>query len=314
MVDLFNLEREKIINKILKLNKKNPKILFQAPEGLKLMVSREMEEIEKELKNKGVGGDLFLWLNSCYGACDIPNVDNIDLIIHYGHEPLDYIKYKNVIFIPAYHEFDEEEKKKILEDVERFYKVGYKIVTTIQYKKLLKKFNPKVILGCRGEVEGEKILYVGTGRFHPLMLAYKYNKEILIYNPISKKLDKIGKEEIERFLKKRLSRVSKLLLNPPKKVGLILSTKPGQCRYKLLKEIEEELKKREIKYIKFLADNISPNLLFYDVDCYIIIACPRIVLDDFKLYDKDIYTVEEFKMFLNKSFDYKFDEVKEEDF
>ncbi|ADG13265.1 diphthamide biosynthesis protein [Methanocaldococcus infernus ME] len=310
---MYNLEREKVIEKIVKLNKKKPLILFQAPEGLKLEVQREIEKIDKELKKRGIEGDLFLWLNSCYGACDIPKVD-ADLIIHYGHKPLSYLSYKKVLFIPAYFSCSEEEEAKIKEDVKKFVEKGYEVVTTVQYEKLLKEFNPKVILGCRGKVEGDKILYVGTGRFHPLMIAYKYGVEVLIYNPYSKRLEKISKEEIEKFIKRRLAKISKALLKPIKKVGLILSVKPGQCRINVLKALEEELKKRNIEYIKFLADEIKPELLFYDVDLYVIIACPRIVLDDFELYDKIIVTPEEFKMILNKDFSYKFDEIKEEDF
>jgi len=320
--DLFDLETERVIKEIESLNKNIPKVIFQAPEGLKLSVEKEIEKIKNYFKQKNIEVEIYLWGNTCFGACDL--IDNhvknlnVDLIIHYGHEKLSYANPEiKTLFIPAYHIFDKDEEEKILNDIKSFIEKhkNVTIATTIQYKRLLKDLNPNIILGCRGEVkEGDIILFVGTGRFHPLMLAYKYQKEVFIYNPISKCFDKISKEEIDKFIKKRILAVSKLLLNRPKKVGVVLSTKKGQCRKKVFDEIINLLKENNINYLPILVDNISPDILFYDVDCYIIVACPRIVLDDYILYKKPIYTPEEFKLFLKNSFKYKFDEIREDDF
>ncbi|XRO76825.1 diphthamide biosynthesis enzyme Dph2 [Methanocaldococcus sp. 10A] len=323
---MFDLETERVIKEIENLNKKKPKVVFQAPEGLKLSVEKEIEKIKRYFKEKGKEIEIYLWGNTCFGACDLIDSHvknlNIDLIIHYGHEKLSYAEPEiKTLFIPAYHLFDKDEEEKILNDIKEFIEKheneGKKVelATTIQYKKLLKDFNPSIILGCRGEVkEGDIILFVGTGRFHPLMLAYKYHKEVFIYNPVSKCFDKIYEEEINKFIKKRISAISKLILNMPKKVGVVLSTKKGQFRKKVFDEIIKLLEKNNINYIPIIVDNISPDILFYDVDCYIIVACPRIVLDDYILYKKPIYTPEEFKLFIENSFEYKFDEIKESDF
>ncbi|ACV24487.1 diphthamide biosynthesis enzyme Dph2 [Methanocaldococcus fervens] len=323
---MFDVETGKVIEAIEKLGKKNPKVIFQAPEGLKLSVEKEIEKIKEYFKQKGRDVELYLWGNTCFGACDlidnhVKNLD-VDLIIHYGHEKLSYANPEiKTLFIPAYHIFEKDEKEKILNDIKNFIEKqkseGKKvaIATTVQYKKLLRDFNPSIILGCRGEVEeGDVILFVGTGRFHPLMIAYKYQKEVFIYNPVSKCFDKISEDEINKFIKKRISAISKLMLNKPEKVGVVLSTKKGQCRKKVFNEIIKLLEENNINYITVVVDNISPEMLFYDVDCYIIVACPRIVLDDYILYKKPIYTPEEFKLFLKNSFEYKFDEIKEDDF
>ncbi|XRO75471.1 diphthamide biosynthesis enzyme Dph2 [Methanocaldococcus sp. 28A] len=323
---MFDLETERVIKEIENLNKKKPKVVFQAPEGLKLSVEKEIEKIKRYFKEKGKEIEIYLWGNTCFGACDLIDSHvknlNIDLIIHYGHEKLSYAKPEiKTLFIPAYHLFDKDEEEKILNDIKEFIEKheneGKKVslATTIQYKKLLKDFNPSIILGCRGEVkEGDVILFIGTGRFHPLMLAYKYQKEVFIYNPVSKCFDRIYEEEINKFIKKRISAISKLILNMPKKVGVVLSTKKGQFRKKIFDEIIKLLEKNNINYISIIVDNISPDILFYDVDCYIIVACPRVVLDDYILYKKPIYTPEEFKLFIENSFEYKFDEIKESDF
>ncbi|ENN96613.1 diphthamide biosynthesis protein [Methanocaldococcus villosus KIN24-T80] len=309
---MYDLETERVIEEIKKLGKENPIVIFQAPEGLKLEVEKEIEKI----KNK-INITPFLWLNSCYGACDLiedkVKIVNPDLIIHYGHKKLDYVNSEKTIFIPAYYKGDRE---KIIRDIKEFIKNReFNVITTVQFEKILEEFNPHVIIGCRVEVDSNKdLLFVGTGRFHPLMLAYKYKKDVFIYNPISYKFDKIGREEVEKFIRKRLSAVAKLKFMDIKKVGVVLSVKKGQCRKKKFYEIINLLEKNNINYLSILADEVKPELLFYDVDAYIIIACPRIVLDDYILYKKPIYTPEEFKMFLNSDFNYKLDEVREEDF
>ena len=239
---MFDLETERVIKEIENLNKKNPKVVFQAPEGLKLSVEREIEKIKQYFKQKNIEVEIYLWGNTCFGACDLIDSHvknlNVDLIIHYGHEELSYAEPEiKTIFIPAYHIFDKDEEEKILNDIKNFIEKheNVTIATTIQYKKLLRDFNPSIILGCRGEIkEGDIILFVGTGRFHPLMLAYKYQKEVFIYNPISKCFDKISKEEIDKFIKKRILAISKLLLNKPKKVGVVLSTKRGSVEKRSL--------------------------------------------------------------------------------
>ncbi|WP_423792824.1 diphthamide biosynthesis enzyme Dph2 [Methanocaldococcus indicus] len=310
---MYDLETEKVINKIkevLKI-KENPKIVVQAPEGIKNLVVNEIEKIKKLLNV-----DIFLYIGSCFGACDIPKID-YDLLVHYGHEPLSYIKYKNVLFIPAFRKFNEEEKKRIIKDIEEYTKdKDVEIATTIQYKKLLETFNPKIILGCRANLEDrEEILFVGNGRFHPLILSYKYKKDITIYNPEIKKFDKIGKEESYKFIKRRLTAISKLFFNKPKKVGVILIDKVGQRRIKVFNSIINELKKNKIGYIKMIVDTLTPELLYYDVDCYIVVGCPRIVLDDYIRYNKPIYTPKEFLMYLNNNLEkYILDEITEKDF
>ena len=72
----LNLELEKAFSKI---NEKKPKtVLVQLPDGLK----PKAIEIKKELEKTGV--EVYFWLNSCYGACDIPKAD-VDLLIQFGH-------------------------------------------------------------------------------------------------------------------------------------------------------------------------------------------------------------------------------------
>jgi len=77
----YNLELEKVIKKIKELKVK--RILLQLPEGLKPEAFTIINEIESKTKAK-----CFIWLGSCYGACDLPQgleKLKIDLIIQFGH-------------------------------------------------------------------------------------------------------------------------------------------------------------------------------------------------------------------------------------
>lgn len=79
MNDIYNLEIERIVNKIKK--HKSARVLIQLPEGLKPQATKICDEIEKK-----TGAKCLIWLDTCYGACDIPKVDNdIDLLVQFGH-------------------------------------------------------------------------------------------------------------------------------------------------------------------------------------------------------------------------------------
>ncbi len=73
----YNLELNKAIEEIKKIKAKT--VLVQLPDGLKPKATEIIKELEKNTKAK-----FFIWLGSCYGACDIPKAD-VDLLIQFGH-------------------------------------------------------------------------------------------------------------------------------------------------------------------------------------------------------------------------------------
>ena len=74
----LNLELEKAIDKI---NQKNAKLVcLQLPDGLKPRAEEIKQQLEKNTK-----AQIFIWLGTCYGACDIPQLTNFDLLIQFGH-------------------------------------------------------------------------------------------------------------------------------------------------------------------------------------------------------------------------------------
>lgn len=79
----YELELDKIIKKIKKDKCKN--VLLQFPDGIKPYAAIIVDELERNLPKV----KFFIWLGSCYGACDTPNVKDfgikIDLLVQFGH-------------------------------------------------------------------------------------------------------------------------------------------------------------------------------------------------------------------------------------
>ncbi|MEM0465383.1 MAG: diphthamide synthesis protein [Candidatus Pacearchaeota archaeon] len=83
---IYDLELERIIKTIQK--EKAKRILLQFPDGMKPYSLTIANEIEEKTKAK-----CFIWLGTCFGACDIPlevEKQGIDLIIQFGHSPWNY--------------------------------------------------------------------------------------------------------------------------------------------------------------------------------------------------------------------------------
>jgi diphthamide biosynthesis enzyme Dph1/Dph2-like protein len=81
----YDLELEKVVTEIKK--RKAKKVLVQLGEGLKPRAKEIQEHISKELGNSC---QVYFWLNSCYGKCDIPEIidsknNDFDVLIQFGH-------------------------------------------------------------------------------------------------------------------------------------------------------------------------------------------------------------------------------------
>lgn len=147
---------------------------------------------------------------------------------------------------------------------------------------------PAQILGC--DVSGIKaiekkadcFLYIGTGEFHPLALAAETKKPVFVLNPFTGKVLEIAKEEVDKYLKKKQIRVYQV--KQANKIGILVSTKPGQYSLARAEKLKEELEKQGKQAFLLVCDNINPPeaLNFPEIDAYINTACPRIVEDDWK--------------------------------
>ncbi|MBT3323629.1 hypothetical protein HN681_02890 [archaeon] len=76
----YDLELDRVVEEIKKNNAKT--VLLQLGDGLKPRATEITKLLEKE-----TSAQIFIWSDSCYGACDLPNV-NVDLIIQFGHNEM----------------------------------------------------------------------------------------------------------------------------------------------------------------------------------------------------------------------------------
>ncbi len=74
----YDLELERVVKEIKK--QKAKLVCIQLPDGLKNKSSEISNFIEKNTDAK-----VLIWLDTCFGSCDIPDLKDIDLLIQFGH-------------------------------------------------------------------------------------------------------------------------------------------------------------------------------------------------------------------------------------
>jgi len=162
-------------------------------------------------------------------------------------------------------------------------------------------------VGCNVKLLSDKkadaFLFIGSGRFHVVMLAssiianaIKKQKGFTINKKIPKvytidldgRLDTINYSNI---IKTKKIKYFKFVNS--KKIGIIISLKPGQFNMKAALNIEKKIKKFRKEVYMFVSDNINVNQLQdYNVDLWITSACPGLSLE------KNMINIDELNVFL----------------
>lgn len=305
MINQTHIEEMKKEIQILSKNlgKEKLRILLQIPEGLKPEITILIDSLSECC-------DIILSADPCYGACDLRCKEaimlNCDAILHIGHTKFyrDIQCEMPIIYFPL--TIDVEIPKKELEKIP-FKKIG--LLATVQHvgsleriKASLEEIKKEVviggeILGCwtanakRIEGDVECFLLVASGKFHAIGL--KTEKPVYIFDPERSSVEEINKSEEIKRMKVAYATLEKL--REAKKVGILLSRKPGQF-YNDWTSIKEMLEKMNKKVYIMIMDRITNDkLLGIDVDCFINTACPRITEDTF---DKPIINIEDVVKFL----------------
>jgi len=205
-----------------------------------------------------------------------------------------------VEFIP--YEFKEPIEKELLEKLLSVEERRIGILTTAQHLsqaldvvKFLNEHGKEAIfggqvLGCNLEnvekLEGvDCFLYVGTGQFHPAGIYMAGRKRVYVLNPLSKAFGVFDESLTKKYEVRR--EVARQAFREARKVGFLVSVKPGQFNLKRAMELKEKFKDKEV-YI-FLFDTIIPEELinFPSIDVWVNFACPRI-FDDYERFPKPI--------------------------
>lgn len=150
------------------------------------------------------------------------------------------------------------------------------------------------ILGCAIEKYGDSFdafLYVGDGLFHPKALMLKNDKQVFIFNPVSKNFFELKKEDIKEIEKKK--KIGLVKFYSSKKIGVLISLKAGQYKLGQALRLKDKYENKEFYYL--LDDTFNFNSLedFNFLECYVNTACPRIGYDDSIRLTKPIVDISE---------------------
>jgi 2-(3-amino-3-carboxypropyl)histidine synthase len=284
---MYDFEIERINREIKK--RKAKRVLIQLPEGLK---GRFLEIADRLNAECVLSGD------PCFGACDIQTYPETDLTIHFGHSKM--LESKKVIYVESRSDAD-------ISGVVKKAAIGLSgkigLITTVQHidelkeaKRLLENAGKKIIIG--GQVLGcdvsnaikvkDKVdwfLFIGSGRFHGLGVAYFTGKQVMLADPYTGKIELIEPESLE---KEKYLRIEKA--HNARTYGIIVGTKPGQKKMLIAEKIRKRLGRA---YLIFMNEITPERLDYLPFDAFIITACPRIVIDDWKNYRKPILLSEE---------------------
>jgi 2-(3-amino-3-carboxypropyl)histidine synthase len=315
----FDLDLESIFRAIRENDHK--RILLQFPDGLRRIATKVATAIED-----GTGIDVLIWAGSCFGACDIPNIEEgseIDLIVQFGHARMPNISSPiQMMFIEAHSNLDVipavtsslgalSKKVGIITTVQHIHKLN-EIAILLQangFEVHIGEAHGRIehngqVLGCNLSAamdiawEVDCFLFVGGGNFHPMGVAMATDKPVIVADPGLNEVRNV-KDIKNRFLRQRFGAITKA--KEARSFGILVSTKPGQMRMKpalKLRRLAEE--HNMVAHILILNDINPDQLMGLDFEAYVSCACPRIAIDDLSRYKVPVLTPFEFEVVLDE--------------
>lgn len=286
---------------------KGKRVLVQLPAGL----MPKADEIRGLLKDCVV----FFSAHPCFGGCDVDvweaKLVGADAVINFGHSPTADQTDVPVYFVEWRQEIQLDFRPDGLPK-----RIG--LVTTVQFVDQLKGLERKledaghqVLVGmpgprCKylGQVTGcdvasalaiadevDGFIFLGQSRFHSMKVAVETQKPVWMLTETGG-LVKLNDEEVKREVRKKLMRKQRALTH--KSYGILVSTKPGQFDLHVAEQLKKQLEGKG-KTAIILVGNIfrADEIGNYIVDAFVSTACPRLV-DDYEVYGKPIYSVEDF--------------------
>jgi len=192
------------------------------------------------------------------------------------------------IFIPA--------KSKLVIDKSKISEISKKLPEEIaiaysaQYKKqaeeirgaLFKthKINSFVqVLGCfnhKFPKSTNAIILISDGKFHAVSLAFESGLPVYLFK--NNNFEKVSEQEIASFKKKK--KVSYLKFLNADKIGIYISTKPGQQNLNKAIELRKKLRGKQVYLFIYNNINTAEFENFPEIQSWINTACPRIDMDD----------------------------------
>lgn len=188
------------------------------------------------------------------------------------------------IFIPTKIKSEVNVKKiqslKLPKNIAIAYSVQYKDIAD-KIKEILSKKHKIThfvqVLGCSKPTfpkNTQSILLISSGEFHAVSLAIE--SKLPVYILESNKLRKISEKDIDSFRKKQKASYVKFL--NAEKIGILVSTKPGQENLKKAITLKSKLNNK--KSYLFMGNEINTKEFEnFGLNTWINTACPRLDFD-----------------------------------
>jgi 2-(3-amino-3-carboxypropyl)histidine synthase len=292
------------------------RILLQVPDGLKGKALEIAEAIERE------GNEVIISAEPCYGACDLREHEarllGCEKIVHYGHtkflesrtpvvyeeirESLDPVPLLEKEFkkISAYSSFGLVSSLQFVDSLRKagaFLEGKGKKAVVGKGIHIAKKLYPGQVLGCdftaakAVEADVDCFLFFGSGRFHPLGLALSTDRPVFVVDLERQELESLASMK-NKFLRQRFA--AQALFNDARRVGVLVSAKPGQRRLEVAERVRKQLKEKGKQAFILYMDEIKPDKLeWMGFDAFVSTACPRIAVEHRTGFGKPILNPEE---------------------
>jgi len=298
------------------------RVILQVPGGL----VRNAHDLAARLRDS-TGVPVDLAARPCFGACDFPSRDEApraDLAVVLGHAPIPNVPLPRPTFFVEMREAggDPEKLAGIVAEAKLPPRLG--LVASVQHLDLVEPLRaalgrrgyevrvgtgdrrlafPAQALGCNytgaeavaGEVDA--FLFLGTGQFHPIGLAFAVDRPVHALDPLRGELE----PPIDRAALIRKRQLVVAGVRDARRWGILVSTFAGQNRSPTALALQERARARGWEAEILLFDRLDGrDLEGRAFDAYVNTACPRIALDDGANYPKPILTPPEFLMALGE--------------
>lgn len=299
------------------------RIVLQVPAGL----VPGAHDLAARLRAE-TGARVVVAARPCFGACDFPSpgeAPNADAAVVLGHAPIPNVPLPRSTYFVEMRESGGDPGA-LAATVDRAglpHRLG--VVASVQHLDLVSPFSealtrtgrlvrvgtgdrrlayPGQALGCNytgAEAiapDVDAFLFVGTGRFHPIGLAYAVDRPVWSLDPLRNVLE----PPIDRARLVARRQLTVAQARDARRWGILVSTFAGQNRTPTALALQERARAHGREAEILLFDRLDPHdLEGRGLDAYVNTACPRIALDDGELYPRPILTPPEFLMALGES-------------
>ncbi|MFZ1024357.1 MAG: diphthamide biosynthesis enzyme Dph2 [Thermoplasmata archaeon] len=298
------------------------KIVLQVPAGL----SRDAHSLVARIREE-IQVPIVLAARACFGACDFPSAEEApgcDAAIVLGHAPIPNVPIPRTTYFVEMRQpgGNPETLADLIQAAGLPARLG--IVASVQHLELVAPLTealrrrgialisaegdhrlryPAQALGCnyttaealKGQVDG--YLFLGTGRFHPLGLAFAVELPVWSLDPLQSALE----PPIDRAALVRRRQLLVASCFEARRWGILVSSFAGQYRNATALALQQRARSRGHEAEVLVFGRLDPqDLAGRAIDAYVNTACPRIALDDSDLYPKPMLTPPEFLMALRE--------------